>query len=234
MFFSFPFFLSRIVVNHQHRMYKEQEERIRNLALSLGHELNTYFATCQIELSKIKPSDLQLSVMKIRRNLHEATLFLDMLKAFFYQGSVKPNLFSIKRAIQNAIEEFPTATHYKVSIEGEDFLIFLDPYLFKLILFNLMKNAFFALKKAGKGDVVFLLEKGTTTNFLNIKDTGCGICHSIKKHIFERFFTSNSYGTGMGLVFCKEVIERFGGDISFVSEEGKGTIFTLSIPGKEN
>ena len=71
---------------------------------------------------------------------------------------------------------------------------------------------------------------------LNIQDEGIGIPESDTKHIFDRFFrasnASNIQGTGLGLNIVKRYIELLDGNISFTSEEGKGSAFTIILPLK--
>ena len=72
-----------------------------------------------------------------------------------------------------------------------------------------------------------------------LTDTGIGIPDD-KKDLLFRFFSqvdeshSRSYGgTGLGLAISKEIVERMGGTITFTSEEGKGSIFSCTIPMAE-
>ena len=63
-----------------------------------------------------------------------------------------------------------------------------------------------------------------------IQDTGCGIPADQQKKIFERFVTTDSGSSGLGLSICQEVVKLMGGRIRLKSEVGKGTIFWIIIP----
>jgi signal transduction histidine kinase len=68
---------------------------------------------------------------------------------------------------------------------------------------------------------------------IRISDTGAGIPKSVQGRIFDPFFTTKDVGkgTGQGLNIAHSVIvEKHGGSISFTSEEGEGTTFTLRLP----
>ena len=67
---------------------------------------------------------------------------------------------------------------------------------------------------------------------ITVSDNGPGIPDDIKDKIFQPFFTTKPVGkgTGLGLMICKEFIERNGGKIWLESTPGKGSRFTLSIP----
>ena len=69
------------------------------------------------------------------------------------------------------------------------------------------------------------------------RDTGRGMSEDFQKHVFEPFLQEDSsaarttyQGTGLGLVITKQLVELMGGSIAFVSEQGKGTTFTVKIP----
>jgi len=70
---------------------------------------------------------------------------------------------------------------------------------------------------------------------VSIKDTGIGISEDIQKIIFEKTAgystrgTANEKGTGLGLILCKEFVEKNGGKIWLESEVGKGSTFYFTI-----
>jgi two-component system phosphate regulon sensor histidine kinase PhoR len=67
-----------------------------------------------------------------------------------------------------------------------------------------------------------------------VKDTGIGIPSEELNRIFERFYkvdkARSGGGTGLGLAITKHIVHAHGGNISIESIEGKGSIFTFSIP----
>lgn len=107
-----------------------------------------------------------------------------------------------------------------------------DARILRNILFNLISNA---SKYSEEGKTVFItckLEDGRLA-FL-IRDDGIGIPEEDQKHLFDRFFRAsnagNVQGSGLGLNIVKRYVELLGGTISFTSEYGKGTVFTVLIP----
>jgi len=63
-----------------------------------------------------------------------------------------------------------------------------------------------------------------------VQDTGCGIPTDLLDRIFERFVTTDSNSSGLGLAICQEVVKLMGGKIRLRSEVGKGTIVWVIIP----
>lgn len=68
-----------------------------------------------------------------------------------------------------------------------------------------------------------------------VRDTGCGISHSAVERIFDPFFTTKvpGEGTGMGLAVVHGIVRSHGGVVRVESEEGKGSIFRVYLPGIE-
>jgi signal transduction histidine kinase/streptogramin lyase len=108
-----------------------------------------------------------------------------------------------------------------------------DAQMTAIVLRNLVANA---IKFCNPGDIV-TISSGSIGNMFSIvvADTGVGISAANQEKLFKPVsFTSRGtageHGTGLGLLVCKEYIEKMGGSISFESAEGKGTTFYCSIP----
>ena len=114
-------------------------------------------------------------------------------------------------------------------------LIYTDRNRLMQVMNNFLTNA---LKFTPEGSVSFgytIEELGKAIRFY-VKDTGIGIPQDKKDKIFDRFVKLNTFaqGTGLGLPICAMIAEKFGGSVGVESEEGKGSLFWLSIPMKES
>ena len=65
---------------------------------------------------------------------------------------------------------------------------------------------------------------------ISVIDNGSGIVPEVIDKVFVPFFTTKSKGSGIGLSLCRQIMNRHGGSISVISEEEKGTTFTLQFP----
>jgi len=103
------------------------------------------------------------------------------------------------------------------------------------VIINLAENADHAMPDGGTLTIKTYTKKVDEQNrvFVELVDTGIGIPEENKEKIFDPFFSSRHEGTGLGLSICFRIIKEHGGDISFQSEEGKGTTFLLSFPPLE-
>ncbi len=109
--------------------------------------------------------------------------------------------------------------------------ILLDSRFIKQALINLLKNAEFAMKDC---EGVLEIRTGIKDSnvLLEIKDNGTGIPDRILTRIFEPYFTTKEFGSGIGLTLVYKIIKEHKGDIAITSREGAGTTFTLSFPAQ--
>ncbi len=121
-----------------------------------------------------------------------------------------------------------------VSTIKEDLICTADENMISTVLRNLISNS---LKFTGaNGTIVISSEIRNNNIIISVTDTGVGISSSKLKTMFNADIQSTSdgtnheKGTGLGLLICKELIERNGGDIWAVSKEGQGSKFTFSLP----
>jgi signal transduction histidine kinase len=107
-----------------------------------------------------------------------------------------------------------------------------DSRILRNILFNLISNA----SKYSAADKSIKLECFADKNNIGfaIRDEGIGIPVEDQRHMFDRFFRAsnagNVQGTGLGLNIVRRYVELLEGTISFSSEYGKGSVFTVIIP----
>lgn len=111
-----------------------------------------------------------------------------------------------------------------------------DPLILKEIITNLVSNAIKYTPE--KGSVDIRLSKRAGNFHAKIIDNGWGIPQFAQDQIFSKFFRAHNIvkrettGTGLGLYLVKGLVDALGGRIWFNSEEGKGTVFTISLPIK--
>lgn len=109
-----------------------------------------------------------------------------------------------------------------------------DPKLLRIVIQNLVSNAI--KYTPDEGQITISLEQSDGKKQIIVSDTGLGIPKSQQNLIFSKMFRAdnvrdltNNQGTGLGLYMVKSMIEAMGGNVSFVSEEGHGSIFTVTL-----
>lgn len=150
-----------------------------------------------------------------------AELFSDIQSAF--EGEAQNRGIGLRCVADSSVPAFLTG----------------DPMRLRQILFNLVANA---IKFTATGEVS-ITAKATPVNdtavdvVIEVADTGIGIPPEKLNSIFEAFSQADSSitrrfgGTGLGLTISRLLTERMNGTLSVSSEQGKGSVFTVSIPG---
>lgn len=122
--------------------------------------------------------------------------------------------------------------HITIEPELDEFEIRSNENLVFRIWQNLISNAIKFTNENGKIEIT--LQKFADKLVFTVKDDGIGIAEEDKDKIFNVFFTGdkshNTEGSGLGLPLTKNIVEKLGGDISFVSQVNKGTTFTVRLP----
>lgn len=118
-----------------------------------------------------------------------------------------------------------------------------DPSLLKQATLNLLINATHAMADAkrdsqahgGANELILRTSRsnGKDSNklFIHIIDTGPGIAEDVKAKLFEPYFSTKRTGTGLGLPTTRRIIEEHGGTLTLHTELGKGSEFTIELPG---
>jgi two-component system, sensor histidine kinase and response regulator len=117
---------------------------------------------------------------------------------------------------------------------NENILVYADKYMIDTIIRNFVSNSIKFTNSGGK-----IIIKGVINGDnaeVSVTDTGIGISIANQKNLFRideqfrRDGTANEKGTGLGLILCKEFIEKNNGVLWVESEEGKGSRFSFTVP----
>ncbi|OHE73487.1 MAG: hypothetical protein A2Y14_02350 [Verrucomicrobia bacterium GWF2_51_19] len=172
---------------------------------------------------------------KQKQIAHRALKMVDMLiqniHGFSFNAKLAP--VDINVCIQKAIAEYPfigDAEQAKVKTDTTTHFMFAGQEILMVhVLFNLIKNALTATQSTHNGRIVITTKTTNLKNILIIEDNGVGINPKRLKSIFEPFRDFSS-GSGIGLAFCKNIIQGFGGGIFCESEPGQYTRFIITLP----
>lgn len=102
------------------------------------------------------------------------------------------------------------------------------------VINNMISNAIQAYNGEPNKSIDFIIEKKDDNILISIKDYGCGMSDKVKNKLFKEMITTKGKnGTGLGLFMSYSTIRaHFNGNITFESEEGKGTKFNIILPNK--
>lgn len=212
-----------------------------------SHEFRTPLTTILSSASLIKQysrrsevDKIDKHVLRIKSSVNNLTLILNDFLSLgkLEEGKIAVNIKSINlneflKEISGEIAPMLRAGQkLKIASDCEIEHFHSDPHVLKNILFNLISNAskYSDLNKS----INIGCSGGNDSISFDISDEGIGIPQEDFKHLFERFFrasnSGNVQGTGLGLNIVKRYADLLGASISFTSEYGVGSVFTVVIP----
>lgn len=154
--------------------------------------------------------------------------------------SFHPQEFNLHQNVLSTIELVEAqADKKKITIAFSpepSMMVFADQYMIETVIRNLLTNAIKFTPQ--EGVVSILIRKQRDHVEVSIRDTGIGIPPEKLPQIFSKESktktpgTDNETGTGLGLILCKDFIERHGGTIRVESNPGKGSTFSFAIPAE--
>jgi signal transduction histidine kinase len=123
----------------------------------------------------------------------------------------------------------PDTIKLKVSVKGTVWLK-TDATFIQRALTNLVNNAIQAMPDGG--ELGLTAQKTEKCIVITVSDTGQGIPEQVKANLFKPLTTTKAKGQGLGLAVVKRLVEGLNGQVSFESEEGKGTKFIIKLPSE--
>jgi PAS domain S-box-containing protein len=179
--------------------------------------------------SKVKESMLE-SVKSIKDNLFYIAKIVDDLQD--YSRPLKPTFekVNIEKVIDEVMLNVAVDSCHQVVINVEKGSpeITSDFSMLKRILTNLVQNAIQAMPNGGK--LTLTAAKKRAKVLISVEDTGVGIPEEVKPKLFAPMESTKAKGQGLGLAVVKRKVEALKGEITFESQVGKGTKFTVSLP----
>lgn len=172
-----------------------------------------------------------------KRSADQASQFIDLtLNNIRHTGDIDNSNFSLinmSQIIQQTLLDYPFVQQQQALVTtdlSQDFDFIGDETLMRNVLNNLIKNALYYIKAANKGHITITLKNTPNENLLIFTDTAQGAPSEVVEKMFDDFYTATDTGTGLGLSFCKRVMQSFSGKISASSKEELYMTFTLSFP----
>ena len=220
----------------------------------IAHEINNILTPMgsYAQLAAQHPDDAELKnkvITKTIANTERAAKILQALLAMangqkhqLANHSIKEMVDEIFDCLARDFSKDRITLHLDIA---EDVSVVVDKICFEQVLMNLIINARQALMTVPEnasshmpGSITISACCNENTVDIKIADTACGIPEENLDKIFEPFFTTKDCssdqvsraGAGLGLSFCKRVIEAHNGTIEVDSQEGVGTTFTIKLP----
>ena len=236
-------------VGYQMTAIRNKEDLLRNREVSLHgtvHDLKAPLASILLKLGFIKDcikdADLQEMITSSERQIKNLANTIKTIlitsKASESKLVINKEQVDIIELTQQAQEQIDTNYACKPHAIGihdhreENALVYADKYLIENVMHNLMENAVKYSDKEANVEVNIKQDEHFT--IISVSDHGVGIDRKYQKKIFEQFYripaTHHKSGYGIGLAMVKYAVKAHGGTIKVVSELGKGSTFTFTLP----
>ena len=218
--------LKEIVEDNEDKLSDDDREEVEDIVADLRENLNKIVEHGERAISIIQ------GILLVSRGKESEFLPTDICKV------VKEYVWLSYHAMRANNKDFNISIHEQYEA-GMPMMMVIPQDLSRVVL-NVMNNACYAVWKRSQAEgtdyhpEVSVCVKVEGANLvIGIADNGIGMNEEVKRRIFEDFFTTKpiGQGTGLGMGITRDIVEnKHGGTITFESEEGEGTVFTITIP----
>ena len=236
-------------VGFQMTAIRYKEDLLRNREVSLHgtvHDLKAPLASILLKLGfikdYIKDADLQEMITSSERQIKNLanTIKTILITSKASESKLVINkeqvdIIELTEQAQEQIDINYASKPHAIGIHDhreENTLVYADKYLIENVMHNLMENAVKYSDKEANVEVNIKQDEHFT--IISVSDHGVGIDKKYQKKIFEQFYripaTHHKSGYGIGLAMVKYAVKAHGGTIKVVSEPGKGSTFTFTLP----
>lgn len=236
-------------VGYQMTAIRNKEDLLRNREVSLHgtvHDLKAPLASILLKLGFIKDcikdADLKEMITSSERQIKNLANTIKTILITSKAGESKlvinkeqVDIIELTQQAQEQIDTNYASKPHTIGIHDhreEKALVYTDKYLIENVMHNLMENAVKYSDKEANVDVSIKQDEHFT--IISVSDHGVGIDKKYQKKIFEQFYripaTHHKSGYGIGLAMVKYAVKAHGGTIKVVSELGKGSTFTFTLP----
>jgi len=216
-----------------------KEQAWREMAKQVAHEIKNPLTPMRLSVQSFQ-KNFDIEDSKIDEKLDEfsktliqqidtmstiASAFSNFAEMPAQQGE-KINIIEITRLALKIFKE----KHIVFNSEHRDIQVSIDRTQLIRIITNLIKNAVEACDSLEKPLIQVNIKMKNKNVIIDINDNGVGIPKEIKSKIFEPNFTTKTSGMGLGLGMVKNLVNSYGGNISFKSKINLGTSFLITFP----
>ena len=219
----------------------EREQAWREMAKQVAHEIKNPLTPMRLTIQsfqrKFDPEDPQID-QKLEEYTNTLIQQIDTMSSiasafsnFAEMPAQQNEVLNVVKIVKLGLDIFTEDYIFFSSNEDEIVTTFDRTQLIRVVT-NLVKNAIQAGTNDIKPKIEVTVSQDNGNVIIEVADNGIGISEENKPMIFEPKFTTKTSGMGLGLPMIKNIIETYGGNITFTSEEGIGTVFKVVFPKK--
>ncbi len=222
---------------------KERLAAVGQLVATVSHEIRNPLATIRSSfftvrhLAQERALDLAKPLERIERNISRCDAIIAELLDYTRVRPLERVRTSIDDWLAEILDEEHVPSWVGVSRRlhaGID--VWFDPDRLRRCVLNILSNAVHAIEQARPEQPQLRIETSTTEDRVELvfSDNGGGISTADLARVGEPFFSTKSFGVGLGLAVVRQIAEQHGGGVSIDSRAGHGATVTLWLPRNEN
>ena len=204
-------------------------ELASNLTHNLRNPLGVITSTVKIIEVTSKDSLDEKTLSRLSRITNSANNMFQQIEDVLNFVRKKPldiEKVSLPTLLQSAVNNIETPERVTINLPDNEILLECDFSKLVIVFMNLITNSIQAIENTGFIHIKINEDSGTVT--IEIEDSGSGIPSELLPKIFDSLFTTKAAGTGLGLVYCKSIVEQHNGTITV---KNNPTTFTIKLPG---
>ncbi len=211
-----------------------KEKKLYQSLFRITHEIKNPLAVCKGYLDMFDINDAAKSNRYVGIIREEINRTLTLLKDFsnISKLEIVKSCVDIEMLLDDVCDEMKLIFNDKIiflsDILEKEIFIEADYDRLKQVLINVIKNAKESIKNNGVITLKTYLKKRNYV--IEVEDNGIGMDKETLSKVGSAFYTTKKSGTGLGVCFSKEIIERHGGKMIYDSKVGKGTKVQIIIP----
>jgi signal transduction histidine kinase len=218
---------------------KQQLAAVGELAAAIAHEVRNPLAVivnavAGLRRSGLREEDRHMLLGIVDEETARLNRLVTDLLRFARPVTVKRSAVSIAELAKRPGElaKYDGEVRVHVADDPDIQTVWVDPGLFRLVLDNLVENAFQAMSGNGTVEIDVKRELVGAAPYVRveIRDTGHGMDDRVRERAIAPFFTTRPSGTGLGLPIVERILEAHGGRLEIDSEPARGTTVSLIIP----
>lgn len=220
----------------------ERENAWREMARQVAHEIKNPLTPMQLNIEYLQilwdrkdpkfGDNFKQTLASLLEQIETLSRIATAFSNYAKLPDNSPTSFDLSELLKSTIKLYDVEKNISITLnynEKENWTLFADRNNLGRVFGNIIKNAIQAIG-TNNGHIELTLNKLGERYIIKISDNGCGISDEDKAKIFYPNFTTKSSGMGIGLSLSQNIIQAIGGNISFTSEKGIGTVFTIDVP----
>lgn len=224
--------------NEELTIQKQQLERLATvgeLASRMTHNLRNSLTVVKTSVDLLKHTskdsldDVSLErIDRIQSAVQNLEKQIEEVLTYVRKKPLETTDIKLNELIHSTLNHIDVPEGIEVVFINTENYITCDPDKLQIVFMNIITNAIEALKKNGRINIEYIFSN--QQDLIQISDDGPGIPAENLMKIFDSLFTTKSTGTGLGLPYCKSVVEQHGGSITVSTNP---TTFTISLPRRK-